>query len=235
MDIRSSWHEPGRYRLAMTDQDPTRVEQAVDPTSVFAPEGAGGPPTRALPPTGGPPPPDRRPWIIAAVLALIVLMLVLLLVLQGDDDDDGDVDASSTTTTAQVTSTSSSSSSSTSTSTTAEPTTTVAPVVTVPPDDCADAGEGAAKPGLAAETVYDAWVRGDEACAAELMTAPALAELFSRDGEGANDTFQECFEEDLPDPHTDCAFTYEGGSTHYLMNFSPTDGWQVYDITQIAD
>ena len=217
----------------MTDQDPTRVEQAVDPTSVFAPVGAGGPPTAGIPPTPGPPPPDRRPWIIAAILALIVLMLVLLLVLNGDDDGD-DVDASSTTTTALATTTSSSTSSSSSTTTTA-PTTTVAPVVTVDPADCAEAGEGPMKPGLAAETVYDAWVRGDEACAAELMTAPALAELFSRNGEGANDTFQGCTEQDVPDPHTDCAWSYEGGATHYLMSYSDTDGWQVYDITQFAD
>lgn len=217
----------------MTDQDPTRVEQAVDPTSVFAPVGAGGPPTAGLPPTPGPPPPDRRPWIIAGILGLIVVMLILLLALDGDDDGD-DVDASSTTTTALDTTTSSSTSSSSSTTTTA-PTTTVAPVVTVDPDECAEAGGGPAKPGIAAETVYDAWVRGDEACAAELMTAPALAELFSRDGADANDTFQGCTEEDVPDPHTDCAFSYEGGATHYLMSFSDTDGWKVYDITQLAD
>jgi hypothetical protein len=107
--------------------------------------------------------------------------------------------------------------------------------VTVPPDDCADAGANGATPGLAAETLYDAWVRGDEACAAELTTPAALAELFDRDGTGANDEFQGCSDVDQPDPHADCAFTYEGGSTHYLMNFSPTDGWQAFDITQTAD
>jgi hypothetical protein len=220
----------------MTDQDPdaTRVERAVDPTSVFAAEGAGGPPTSPFPPTGGPPPPpDRRPWIIAAVLALIVLMLILLLVLQ-DDDDDG-VDASSTTTTSLVTTTSTTSTTVPASTTTAAPATTTAPIVTVPPAECAEAGEGAAKPALAAETVYDAWVRGDQACAAQLMTSDALDELFDRDGTGADDQFQGCTQVDLPDPHTDCAFTYEGGSTHYLMNFSPTEGWQVYDVVQSAD
>lgn len=223
------------------DPDPTRVERAVDETTVFSAQGAGVPPTAGIPPVFDdrtPPPPDRRPWIIAAVLGLIVLMLILLLVLQDDDGDD--VDASSTTTSEQVTSTSSSSSSSSSSSTTTSttapaPTTTATPAVTVPPEECAEAGEGPAKPGLAAETLYDAWVRGDEACAAELTTPAALAELFSRDGTDASDEFQGCTEEDVPDAPVDCAFTYEGGSTHYLMSFSDTAGWQVYDITQTAD
>jgi hypothetical protein len=78
-------------------------------------------------------------------------------------------------------------------------------------------------------------VRGDQACAAQLMTSDALDELFDRDGTGADDQFKGCTQVDLPDPHTDCAFTYEGGSTHYLMNFSPTEGWQVYDVVQSAD
>jgi hypothetical protein len=231
-----SSHGPDHYGLGMTDQDPdaTRVEPTVDPTSVFPAQAAGGPPPSALPPTGGPPPPpDRRPWIIAAVLALIVVMLILLLVLQ-DDDDDG-VDASSTTTTELVTSTSTTSTTAPASTTSAAPSTTAAPVVTVPPVECAEAGEGPAKPGLAAETVYDAWVRGDQACAAQLMTSDALDELFDRDGSGADDQFQGCTEIELPDPHTDCAFTYEGGSTHYLMRFSATDGWQIYDVNQSAD
>jgi hypothetical protein len=67
------------------------------------------------------------------------------------------------------------------------------------------------------------------------MTNVALTELFNRDGEGADQTFQGCTEQELPDPHTDCAFTYEGGATHYLMSFSDTDGWKVYDVTQVAD
>ena len=67
------------------------------------------------------------------------------------------------------------------------------------------------------------------------MTPAARAELFSRDGTGAADEFQGCTEQELPDPHTDCVFTYEGGATHYLMNYSDTDGWKVYDITQVAD
>ena len=223
----------------MSDADPTRMDlPTVDETQVFSPvadEGPGGgyvPPTGGTPPAG--PPPDRRPWIIAGLLALLVVVLILLLLAQGDDDND---DASNTSTTELTTSSSSTSTTTTtpSSTTTAAPTTTTSPVVTVPPATCAAAGGGSAKPGLAAETLYDAWVRGDQACAAQLTTPAALAELFSRDGSGANDQFQGCTEEDVPDPHTDCAFSFEGGATHYLMNFSDTDGWQTYDITQFAD
>jgi hypothetical protein len=78
-------------------------------------------------------------------------------------------------------------------------------------------------------------VRGDKACASELTTPAALAELFSRDGTGATDDFVGCTEDDVPDPHTDCLFHYDGGATHYLMTFTDADGWRTYDITQIAD
>jgi hypothetical protein len=166
-------------------------------------------------------------------LALLVVVLILLLVVHGDDDKD---DASKTSTTELTTSSSSTSTTTTpSSTTTAPPTTTTSPVVTVPPATCAAAGGGPAKPGLAAQTLYDAWVRGDQACAAQLTTPAALAELFSRDGTDATDQFQGCTEEIVPDPHTDCAFSFEGGATHYLMKFSNTDGWQTYDITQFAD
>ena len=47
--------------------------------------------------------------------------------------------------------------------------------------------------------------------------------------------FQGCVEVDDPEPAIDCAFTFEGGSTHYLMNFSDTDGWTVFDVFQVAD
>ncbi len=83
--------------------------------------------------------------------------------------------------------------------------------------------------------MFIAWTRGDTACAQELMTTEALDELFSRDGAEAQDDFQGCFEDTEGDPHIDCAFTYEGGATHYLMNFSATDGWKVFDVTQVAD
>jgi cytoskeletal protein RodZ len=217
----------------MTDPlDPTRVDQPVvppdpDPTMV------GGPPTGRIP-TGGavPPPPDRRPWLIAGLLGLIVVVLILILLFQDDDDDD--VDTAASTSTSELTSTSTSTTEGT-TTTTEETTTTEAADVTVPPEQCAEAGVSEAKPGLAAETVFDAWVRGDQACAAELMTAPALAELFSRDGEGATDQFLGCTQSDEPGVEADCTYTYEGGATHYLMAFEATNSWKVIDVEQVAD
>ncbi|QGG94341.1 hypothetical protein [Actinomarinicola tropica] len=188
---------------------------------------------------------DRRWWwaAIAALVAVIVVLLVVLLVQDGDDEDDA---GSSTTTSSTTTSsTSSTTSSTTSTSTTtAPPTTTTAPnttttsavtPVTADPAQCAEAGSDPGDPDPAAQAVFIAWTRGDTACADELMTDDALTELFSRDGSGAADVFQGCFEMDEPDPHIDCAFTYPGGSTHYMMNVSPTDGWQVFDVYQVAD
>jgi hypothetical protein len=83
--------------------------------------------------------------------------------------------------------------------------------------------------------VFDAWVRGDKACAATLMTPAALNELFDRDGTGATDVFQGCTQEQLPNDQADCAFTYDGGATHYQMSYSALDGWKVVDITQVAD
>ena len=224
--------------------DPTRVDQPVvpggDPTQVAVPvvpaDDGGVPPGGWEPPGGSvPPPPNRRPWVIAALLAVIVLVLVLILLLQDDDEGDDASTVGTSTTTSSVTSSSTSTTAPGTTTSSAAPSTTEAPGVTVPPEECAENGEGAAQPGPAAETVYDAWVRGDEACAAELMTPAALAELFATDGEGADQDFQGCTEEEQPDPHADCAFTYEGGATHYLMSFSPTDGWQVFDIQQVAD
>lgn len=221
------------------DLDPTRADvPRVDVTSVFVPgEGAGGgaaPPDEPWVPSEPPPPPDRRPWIIVGLLAAIVVVLILVLLLR----DDGNTSDSAGTTTSEV-STSTSSSTTTSvvstTSTTAPPTTTTSPVVTAPPATCADAGTDPAKPGLVAQTVYDAWVRGDQTCAATLMTPAARAELFSRDGAGATDVFQGCTQEQLPNDQADCAFTYDGGATHYQQKYDATDGWKVFDITQIAD
>ena len=214
--------------MSDTGQDPTRANPPVeDPTQVGP---AGGPPPAWVEPGPGgpPPPPDRRPWIIAGLLAVIAALLLVLL-LAGDDDGDEDEAASTTSTEPSTTTTAA-------TSTTEAPTsTTEAPPTTLDPADCEAAGANPATPGLAAETVFEAWTLGDEACADLLMTDDALAELFSRDGEGATDQFQQCTEVEEPDPQADCAFTYEGGATHYQMQYSPTDGWQVVDITQVAD
>ena len=199
------------------------------------------------------PPPDgepggkggsKMPWAIGGVLVLIAIVLGVLLATRDDGKDDDvvlePVPGESTTTSSTTTSTTSSTSTTapaTTTTTTAPPatTTTEAPPVTVPPEQCAEAGADPEAPEPAAETVFEAWTLGDEDCAAQLMTPAARVELFSLDGSGATDEFQGCFEVDDPEPAIDCAYTYDGGSTHYLMNFSDTDGWIVFDVFQIAD
>jgi hypothetical protein len=197
------------------------------------PDDDGGDDTAA---DGGPP-----SWLIPALVAVVLVLAAVVAFLLMRDDGDDEVSASTTSSsTSTSSSTTSSSTSTTSTSlattTTAAPTTTTANTpVTADPAQCRVAGSDPANPEPAAQAVFVAWTRGDTACAAELMTDDALDELFARDGSGATDEFQGCFEQDEPDPHMDCAWTYPGGSTHYLMNLSPTDGWQVFDVEQIAD
>jgi len=207
----------------MTDQgsQPTRADTeaiggAHDPTVVGVPPvgpeaapgdaGGEGPPPGSPPPPWGPPPRDRRLWIIVALLVAIVIVLVLLLLLR---DDDGDGDATTTT--------------------------AAAPPVTADPAQCREAGSDPGNPNPAAQAVFIAWTRGDEACARELMTDQAFDQLFARDGRDATDDFQSCVEEEVPEPVMDCAFTYPGGATHYVMRFVPTGGWEVVEVYQVAD
>ncbi|NLD78485.1 MAG: hypothetical protein GX643_17675 [Acidimicrobiales bacterium] len=200
------------------------------------------------------PPPDaqRRLWIIAAILAVIAVIAVALLfttILDEDDDDpvattDSSLVESTTTSTSSTSTTSTTTSTTTTTSepeeesTTTAPdttTTTSEPPITADPAQCRDAGADPTYPDSAAQAVFIAWTRGDTACARELMDDEAFDQLFSKSGAEATDDFQGCWETDEVGPNSDCAFTYEGGSTHYVMRFSPTDGWQVSEIYQVAD
>jgi hypothetical protein len=170
-------------------------------------------------------------------MAAIALVAVLLLVLAGDDDED-DVAGDATTTAPtplESTTTTDDTTTTTEATTTTLPSDTAVPPVTADPEQCDDAGSNPLDPAPAAQAVFQAWERGDEACAQLLMTDDAFDELFARDGSGATDVFQGCEEQADPEPYVDCAFTYEGGATHYLMRFSPLAGWTVYDITQVAD
>lgn len=199
-----------------------------------------------------PPPADRRLWIIAGILAVIAVIAVGLLLTTQDDDDGDDVvttdtsvsssTSASTSSTTEVPETSASSSSTTvdDTSSTTEAsgsTTTTGgegPPVTADPAQCRDVANDT-DPEYPAQAVFVAWTRGDTVCAQQLMTAEAFDQLFARDGADAQDEFQGCNEITEGDPHFDCAFTYEGGSTHFRMNFSPTDGWRVFEVYQVAD
>lgn len=207
-----------------------------------------GEPTAAIPPAGPrgprPPPPTEPtnwvPWAIAGVLAAISLVLVVLLLL---DDDDTEVSAGGSTTSTVVSTTTSSTTTSTTlpaTSTTAATTTTalattttVGPPPTVTPDLCRSSDPD--DPDTTALVVYQAYALGDRGCANNLMTDDALDQLFSIPGGGGGWDFAGCTEQDEPDPHIDCAFTFTGGATHFAMNYSETAGWTVFDVTQTAD
>jgi hypothetical protein len=179
-------------------------------------------------------PPDERqgrwPLAIAALIALIAILLIVFVLVSNNDDDDT-LDAASTSTTAAESTTTTTEAESTTTtkpsaSTSTAPAATVAPGLckSSPPDD----------PDTTAQVVYQAYTLGDEDCADKLMTAKARGQLFAIPGKGGGWTFQGCTEQDVPDPHTDCAFSFTGGATHFRMNYG-TGGWEVYDVYQTTD
>ena len=213
----------------MSDMEPTRearFEETID-----AP----------VAPPPGPPPRDNSwlPWAIAGVLAAIVLVLVLLLLVNDDDDDTSDlatsVTSSTTSTTAPATTTTLAA-----TTTSGAPaavsttTSTAAPGPTIAPARCTGDTDPA-KPALPAMTLYDAWRIGDRDCAEKVATDAAVDTLFKLKAGGPDWEFQGCTEVDEPDPHGDCAFTYEGGSTHFKQRYSDTSGWEIFEVYQVAD
>jgi hypothetical protein len=184
-------------------------------------------------PGGRPPsePPDRRPWIIVALLLLIVAAGLLVLLLQ-DDDETASSDSSTTSSTVEDTTTSTSTTTTSSTTSTTAPTTT-SPPVTVAPGLCVSSGPDEPEP--SAQVVYQAYTLGDRDCAANLATPDAVDELFAIPGGGGGWSFAGCFDQEDPDPHTQCSFTFEGGSTSFRMSYSDTDGWIIYEVFQVAD
>ena len=232
-----------------------------DPTQVNVPA-VGGPPPPAGPrgPRAGDPagaggedgtggPQDRRLYIAIAALLVVIVIGLGFFVLRDDGDDNAAPGDTTTvvvdeTTTTTISTTTTTVPPTVTTSPPPEPTapTVTSPATTVPippgttdPAQCRESGSSPDDPELPARVVFVAWTRTDVLCAQELMTSGAYDILFGRDGTDAQDQFQGCTEVDEGDPHFDCAFSYEGGATHYLMNFSATDGWTVYDVTQVAD
>lgn len=179
-----------------------------------------------------------RPRVVAAAMVALVLSGAAA---AGCSSSGSAVKKSTDTTTSTVPDTTTTAPADTTAApTTAAPTTaapattasTQAPSVTAVPSQCAEAGADSNNPDPAAQAVFIAWTRGDRACAAELMAPKALDSLFVRDGSGATDQFQGC---DHPGIATvDCAFTYEGGATHYKMVFG-AGRWKVDDVYQVAD
>jgi hypothetical protein len=170
---------------------------------------------------------NRWPMAIAALVALIAVLLIVLLLVSGGDDDEADV-ATSTSTTAEATTTTITRA----TTTTKATTTSASPAATVAPGLCKSSPED--DPDTTAQVVYQAYTLGDEDCADKLMTAKARNQLFAIPGKGGGWTFQGCSEQDVPDPHTDCAFSFSGGATHFRMNHG-SGGWEVYEVFQTTD
>lgn len=209
-------------------------------------------PTQTMPAAGGPDEPeeesslDRRVIILGSLAALIVVLLIALLAVNSGDDDD-DVSATSTTSSSSTTTTSttttststSTTTSSTTTSTTTTSTTTSSTAPAPPPPTIAPArctGETEPDdPEPVAVVFYDAWTIGDRDCAEKVADDEAVDTLFALDGADNEWVFQGCFEQDLPDPHTDCAYTYPGGSAHFRMNHGAIDGWEIYEVEFVAD
>lgn len=216
--------------------DPTRADVPVTDPTMAMPVATGAQPPVGPPPAGQPPaePPDRRPWIIGGLLVLIVAVGLAVLLLGGDDDEAASTTSSTTSTTVEETTTTEATTTTTApTTTTTAPTTTTSPPSTVAPGLCQSSAPD--DPDTTAQVVYQAYTLGDRDCAANLATSDAIDQLFSIPGGGGGWSFAGCFPQEDPDPHTQCSFTFEGGSTSFRMNYSETEGWTVYEVFQVAD
>jgi hypothetical protein len=174
--------------------------------------------------------------IIGALVAIIVV-LALILLLGNDDDDDVATGGTDTTSITLEDTTASSSTTSTTveeTTTTTAGTTSTAPETTIPAAQCNPKTSPAA-PGAPAMTFYEAWRVGDRDCAEKLGTEDAVDTLFDLEPNGPEWEFQGCNEVADPDPHGDCAFTYEGGSTHFKIVYGAINGWSIFEVYFVAD
>jgi hypothetical protein len=214
--------------------DPTRADTPVTDPTMAMPATSGAQPPAGPRPGGRPPaePPDRRPWIIVSLLLLVVAAGLAVLLLQ-DDDDTTSTESSTTSSTAEETTTTGETTTTTSSTTTTTAPTTTSPPATVTPGLCVSSGPD--EPEAPAQVVYQAYTLGDRDCAANLATSDAIDQLFSIPGGGGGWSFAGCFDQEDPEPHTQCSFTFEGGSTSFRMNYSDTEGWTVYEVFQLAD
>ncbi len=222
----------------MTDQvpdgDATRVDVPVTDRTMAMPAAAGPPPGGGPPPPVGPPERggDPRWWIIVGLLVAILVVGLAILLLDDDDDDTATTDTSTTSSVVDTT-TSSTSTTVATTTTSSTTTTTEAPPPTVDPADCTSGSPD--DPGASVQVAYEAYTLGDLECASQLGTQDAIDALFDIPGGGGGWTYQGCTEQDVPDPHIDCAYTFPGGATHFKTNYSDTDGWVIFEVHQTAD
>ena len=168
----------------------------------------------------------RRLW-----LPLVLLALAAGLTACGSDDAE-DTAAATTTSTSEATSTTAPISSTTVAAVTTS-TPMPVPANTIPPAQC-NPKTDPAKPALPAETFYKAWRIGDKACAQKLGIPAAVDALFKLKPNGPEWDFQGCTAGQQPDTG-DCAFTYEGGATHFAIAYSAANGWSITKVSQVAD
>lgn len=216
------------------DGDATRVDVPVADRTMAMPAAVGTPPGGGPPPPAGPPdrPGDGRWWIIGGLL-LAILLVGLAVVLLDDDDDDTATTDTSTTSSVVDTTTSSTTTTLATTTTASTTTTTEAPPPTVDPSLCTSGP--ADDPGASVQIAYEAYTLGDRECASQLGSQEAIDALFNIPGGGGGWTYQGCSEQDVPDPHFDCAYTFPGGATHFKTSYSETDGWVIFEVLQTAD
>ncbi|HUW04187.1 MAG TPA: hypothetical protein VMW08_17670 [Acidimicrobiales bacterium] len=242
----------------MSDQDPlepTRVDtDAVGEPTMMQPA-AGEPPPPTDPPPGGPPPGgpppgddgddgganrDRNMKIaIGATVALILILLGILL-FTGDDDasvDSADPTTSSTSSTSTSTTTTEATTTTTQPPTTSGSTTSTTQDTTPPLSTCSgkDAPPDDASP--IAKTFMDSWQLDDRPCAEAVATQSAVDTMFAVEPGPTPQDFFGCspVDDGAGDPHIDCVFGFEGGTTHLKMNFGAVDGWRVFEVFFVAD
>lgn len=217
------------------DGDATQVDVPVTDRTMAMPAAAGTPPSGGSPPPAGPPdrPGDRQWWIIIGLLVAILLVGLALLLLDDDEDETATTDTSTTSSVVDTTTSSTTTTTVATTTTEATTTTTEAPPPTVDPERCTSGPPD--DPGASVQVAYEAYTVGDLECASQLGTAEAIDTLFSIPGGGGGWTYQGCSEQDVPDPHIDCAYTFPGGATHFKTSYSETAGWVIFEVYQTAD
>jgi hypothetical protein len=94
---------------------------------------------------------------------------------------------------------------------------------------------GAASAPAAAKALYRAWRYHNKTAALRVATKAPVNKLFRTRASGPGWRFEGCTEEDSPDPHFDCSYSYEGGSATMTVSDSDAFGWFVTKITFRAD
>ena len=232
----------------MSDQnplEPTRVDtDAVGEPTMVQPA-AGEPPTPTDPPPGGPPPGDgddggdnRDRNMKIAIGGVVVLILVLLGVLFLTDDDDASVETADPTTSSTTTTTEAATTSTEAPTTTASSTTTSTTEDTTPPTStCSGKDAPPDDPSPIAKTFMDSWQLDDRPCAEAIATDGAVNTMFAVEPGPTPQDFFGCspVDDGTSDPHNECVFGFEGGTTNLKMNFGAIDGWRVFEVSFVAD